>query len=60
MKREYRRKVQQLRDAIKQKDETIASLQEKAVNRNKSTQQLPRATNDEKPKATSFKESHDP
>lgn len=60
MKREYRRKVQQLREAIKQKDEMIASLQETAVSRNKSTQQLPQATNDEKLKATPSKESHNP
>ncbi|XP_033327015.2 uncharacterized protein LOC117220796 [Megalopta genalis] len=49
MKREYHRKTQQLKDIIKQKDETIAGLQEKPVSQNTASRCVPRAiSNNEK------------
>ncbi|XP_015436877.1 PREDICTED: centrosomal protein of 89 kDa-like [Dufourea novaeangliae] len=56
MKHEYRRKIQQLKEIIKQKDETIASLQEKPIGRNKSTRHLLRAVDDEKLEAVPSEE----
>ncbi|XP_076655706.1 centrosomal protein of 89 kDa [Halictus rubicundus] len=53
MKREYRRKTQQLKEIIKQKDETIASLRGTPISRNKPSRRLPRAMDDEeKPERT--------
>ncbi|XP_078037741.1 uncharacterized protein LOC144470451 [Augochlora pura] len=60
MKREYHRKTQQLKEIIKQKDETIAGLQEKPVSQNTASRHLPQAMdNNEKPKAVPEK-THDP
>ncbi|XP_076629261.1 uncharacterized protein LOC143345756 isoform X1 [Colletes latitarsis] len=52
MKREYRCKIRDLKNTIKQREDTILKLQEKHINRNKSARDLPQAVHDDKPKAT--------
>lgn len=51
MKRAYHRKIQDFKDTIKQKEDTILKLQEKYASQNKLVRELPQGVDDEKSKA---------